>query len=183
MEFIIREISKESPEELASVAKGCMAAVLETIPEFEGNEEKAKESLPNFTFEQMRDMIYADLHDPDKRIIVATVENILAGQALYSVKTDPEGKFYGFCFSRYVLPEYRLNGIASKLLEDALDWFEYKKAEYVIAQTHVANIPLQNLFQRFGFVISEPLSGPWEYFVLRKGLTQEERKISIFTSQ
>jgi hypothetical protein len=43
MQFLTREIYKESDEELALVARRCMNA-LETIPEFEGNEKKAREA-------------------------------------------------------------------------------------------------------------------------------------------
>jgi GNAT superfamily N-acetyltransferase len=145
-----------------------MAAVLETIPEFRGSEEIARTHLPNFTMEAMSGMIRADLYDPAKRIMLAIADERIVGQALYSVKTDEEGRRYGFCFSRYVLPEYRRKGIARKLLADALEWFKEKGASYAIAQTHITNIPLQHLFEREGFTISEPQPGPWQYYELKK---------------
>ncbi len=171
VDIIFREIDKNEPEELRVVTERCMAAVLETIPEFGGQPEKAKERLVNFSQEDISAMIRNDYDDTSKRIMVAVVGDEIAGQALYSVKTDTEGRTYGFCFSRYVVPAYRRMGIASLLLEQALDWFTYQNAEYVLAQTHVTNTPLQRLFTQFGFTISGPFTDAWEYYTLRKELS------------
>jgi ribosomal protein S18 acetylase RimI-like enzyme len=115
-------------------------------------------------------MIRNDFNDTSKRIMVALVGAEIAGQALYSVKTDTEGKTYGFCFSRYVAPAFRRRGIGALLLEDALGWFASQKAEYALAQTHVTNVALQRLFTKFGFTTSGPFTDPWEYYTLRKEL-------------
>jgi ribosomal protein S18 acetylase RimI-like enzyme len=170
MNLTIRPIDPDRASELDLVARRCMDTVLETIPEFEGREDIARSHLSNFTLAQMTDMIRADLTDPAKRIMLAVADDVIAGQALYSVKTDRAGTLYGFCFSRYVLPEYRRNGIAAKLLTDALEWFKREGARYVIAQTHVENIPLQHLFEAQGFTRSDPQPGIWRYYVLTKEL-------------
>jgi ribosomal protein S18 acetylase RimI-like enzyme len=118
----------------------------------------------------MAEMIRNDLSDPAKRIMVAVDANVIVGQALYSIKQDTDGRTYGFCFSRYVIPEQRRRGIASQLLREAIDWFRSSGAEYIIAQTHVSNTPLQQLFTNFGFTISGPFSGAWQYYMLKKEL-------------
>lgn len=169
----IREIDKNNPEELRIVTERCMAAVLETIPEFGGQTQKAKEHLSNFTHEEMAAMIRNDFDDKSKRIMVALVGEEIIGQALYSVKTDTEGKTYGFCFSRYIAPEYRRKGIAELLLGQAIDWFRSQGAEYAVAQTHITNTALQRLFTKFGFTTSGPFAGSWQYYILRKDLKEE----------
>jgi len=110
-------------------------------------------------------------NDTGKGIMVAVVGNEIGGQALYSVKVDAVGNTYGFCFSRYVAPEYRRMGIAALLLEQAIDWFISRGAEYAVAQTHVTNIPLQRLFTKFGFTIAGPFTDSWEYYTLTKDLS------------
>jgi len=171
MNIIIREIDKDDPEELHIVTEWCMAAVLETIPEFNGQPEKAIEQLSNFSHEKIAAMIRNDFDDASKRIMVAVVGNEVAGQALYSVKEDAVGNTYGFCFSRYVAPEYRRMGIGALLLEQAIDWFISEGAEYAVAQTHVTNIALQRLFAKFGFTISGPFTDSWEYYTLTKDIS------------
>lgn len=171
MTAIIREIDKNNPQELRIVTERCMAAVLETIPEFDGKAEIAKQQLSNFSHKHISAMIRNDFDDKSKRIMVALVGEEIVGQALYSVKTDTEGKTYGFCFSRYIAPEYRRKGIAALLLEQAIDWFSSNGADYALAQTHVTNIAMQKLFTKFGFTISGPFTDAWEYYTLRKELS------------
>ncbi|HET9137314.1 MAG TPA: GNAT family N-acetyltransferase, partial [Candidatus Kapabacteria bacterium] len=129
-----------------------------------------RKSLPNFTFDQMQQMIRNDFHDPAKRIVIATIDGVVVGQSLYSVKTDEAGKVYGFCFSRYVKPDFRRKGVARALLADSIKWFQDRNASYILAHTHTGNDKLQSLFKEFGFVLEGPFSNKWEYFTLTKWL-------------
>lgn len=170
MEILIREIDKDSEAELRLVTERCMSAILETIPEFDGDESQAKKSLPNFTVAQIQQMIRNDFDDPLKRIVVATIEGGIVGQSLYSIKKDDTGLVYGFCFSRYVDPDFRRKGVARELLADAIKWFQDRNATYIIAHTHTTNIKLQSLFKEFGFVLDGPFIDKWQYFTLKKTL-------------
>jgi ribosomal protein S18 acetylase RimI-like enzyme len=170
MQLIIREIDKQNDEELRIVTERCMSAVLETIPEFEGSEDLAKNTLSNFSYSQMQDMIRGDFTDATKRIIVAESDGKIVGQALYSIKKDAQGTLFGFCFSRYVDPAYRRSGIATALLNDAMEWFKINKANYISAHTHISNVGLQELFKKFGFKAEGPFIDKWEYFILTKVL-------------
>ncbi len=170
MKYQIREIDKESFKELKLVTERCMETVLETIPEFQGDTTIAKESLSNFSFEQMSNMIQKDFTDPNKRIMVAVAGDELIGHAIYSVKKDDDNVLYGFCYSRYVEPSYRRQGVASMLMENAIEWFRQEKVSYLYAQTHITNIKLQGLFKKFGFVLSGPFKGRWEYYILKKDM-------------
>jgi GNAT superfamily N-acetyltransferase len=133
MEIIVREINKTDPEELALVTRNCMAAVLETIPEFEGRMDLAQNKLPNFSYPEMADMIRNDFTDPRKRLRVAIQDSTIVGQSLYSVKQDATGLSYGFCFSRYVEPNHRRTGVATVLIQDALEWFTQHEVAYIVA--------------------------------------------------
>ena len=163
----IREIDKQSDEELRIVTERCMETILETIPEFEGSQVKAKKILPNFDYVQMSTMIAADFSDPSKRIIFATNTDKLVGQILYSVKTDEEGRNYGSFFSAYVLPEQRRHGMAKALLEDSLHWLDEQNVEYVLAQTHITNEKVLSLVKQFGFSVLGPIQKNWSYYTLR----------------
>ncbi len=172
MPFLIREINKSDSEELAIVTRGCMSAVLESIPEFDNSEELARQILPNFTFEQMSEMIRNDFKSSNHRVSIAIVDDVLAGQSLYSIKEDELGNRYGFCFSRYVDPKYRRRGIAFALLQEQMDWFLDHDISHIIAHTHVSNSPLQNLFLKFGFRKEGPIEGPWKYYLLLKDISE-----------
>jgi L-amino acid N-acyltransferase YncA len=144
-----------------------MSAVLETIPEFNSSELAARESLPNFSFDEMSAMIERDFIDPNKRIIVATQDGEIAGQALYSLKRDENNLAYGFCFSAYVTPPFRRKGLGRTLMNDAMSWFKTNQVSYVLAQTHVTNTAVLELGKQLGFMMEGPHQGAWKYYTLR----------------
>jgi GNAT superfamily N-acetyltransferase len=170
MQYHLRALDSQSPDELHLVTERCMETVLETIPEFEGRIELARAALPNFSHEEMSAMIRSDLYDANKRLMVAVAGNQIVGQALYSVKQDEHGVTYGFCYSRYVHPDHRKQGVATALLRDALAWFTAMSARYAIAHTHVTNVALQRLFLASGFSLDGPFEGRWPYYLLKKQL-------------
>lgn len=168
--YRFREIDYQSSKELDLMTRNCMQTVLETIPEFEGNMEKVRQHFSNFSFEQMRAMIKGNFGHPDHRLLVAIDQKgELVGQAIFSVKQDDEGLQYGFCFSRYVHPDHRRQGIARELLTKAETWWMERAINYAIAQTHVTNIKLQGLFEQFGFEKVKKTDGKaYSYYTLKK---------------
>lgn len=160
MKYIIREIDKSSEEELKIVTERCIETVLETIPEFQNDLSQAQKYLPNLNFVEMSSMIKSDFNDSSKRIMVVQSESKkIIAHSIYSWKMDENSKRYGFCFSRYTSPRFRKHGIASKLLNDAFDWFRGNECEYVVAHTHVTNSKLLGLFKKNGFMKEGPLRG------------------------
>ncbi len=148
-----------------------MATVLETIPEFEGDARRAQEALPNFTFEQMRAMLEGDCRNDAYRIMAAVNEaERVCGYSAYSLKRNPDGKLYGYLFSRGIDPRYRRRGIATRLFEEAELWFRDEGAEYIQAETHITNVALRTLLEKHGFSLSGPFKGLWSYYILRKEL-------------
>lgn len=156
---------------LDEVTRMCMATVLETIPEFGGEARRAREALPNFTFEQMRAMLEKGSADEAQRILAAVDEQGRAcGYSAFLLKRDEKGTRYGYLFSRGVEPGRRRQGIATRLLMEAEAWFRAEGASYVRAETHVGNSALRTLLQKHGFRAEGPFEGAWPYYVLRKEL-------------
>jgi ribosomal protein S18 acetylase RimI-like enzyme len=166
--YRIRDLDPTSESEVDTVTRMCMTTVLDTVPEFEHDEERARRSLPNFTFERMRDMIRADLSRPTHRFLVAIdADGRVVGHSMISRKTTPEGRRFGYFFSRYVEPEHRKKGVAARLLEEALAWFGGYDWDYLLAHTHSSNEPLRRLFERHGFRVAERHDEPWPSLTLR----------------
>lgn len=145
-----------------------MTTVLDAIPEFEHDEERARSALPNFTFGQMREMIRADLSKPTHRFLVATDgSGRIVGHSMISRKVTAGGRRYGYFFSRYVEPPHRRRGVASMLMDEAMAWFDGYDWDYLLAHTHSSNEPLQLLFQGYGFRVVERHEKPWPSLTLR----------------
>ena len=103
--------------------------------------------------------------------IIKNITNEILGHAIFSLKTDDNEKKYGFCFSRYVIPEARKFGVASQLLKEQEVFWKNNHAEYIIAQTHQQNVKLQNLFLKHGYEMTGPKKGNhYSYFELLKSL-------------
>ena len=174
MSYIIRDLDQSDSDEVDLVVNRAMETVLETIPEFEGKKENALKIWSNFTFEQMKSMFVKDFDSRAHRIFVAVDDSTqkVVGHAICSYKTDDVGKTYGFCFSRYIHPDFRRKRLAHKLYNEQELWWRENSAEYVVAQTHETNIKLKNLFVKNGFDVEGPVEGElYNYYVLKKYLT------------
>jgi ribosomal protein S18 acetylase RimI-like enzyme len=169
--YRIRELDANSERELDTVTRMCMNTVLDTIPEFAHDEERARKHLPNFTFEQMREMIRADLHKPTHRFLVAVAEDgRIVGHSMFSRRKTPDGRRFGYFFSRYVEPAHRRKGIGASLMTQALAWFEEDRPDFLVAHTHATNEPLRRLFEQHGFRVVERHDKPWPSLTLRRDL-------------
>jgi ribosomal protein S18 acetylase RimI-like enzyme len=170
MTFVVRQIDRASIDELETATRMCLATVLETIPEFENELANAARALPNFSFEQMRDMIRADLPKPTHRFLVAISEGGIVGHSMVSRKLTPQSEPYGYFFSRYVMPQFRRRGIADALMREALAWFDESEWSFLLAHTHATNAALRSLFEKHGFRVTEERDGVWPSLVLRKDI-------------
>lgn len=164
----IERVDASDDELLAVVTRMCMETVLETIPEFLGQEAIARRHLPNFEFDAMRAMIAESAARPEHRILVATSDGVVVGYSIVSVKRNEAGELYGYLFSRGVAGSYRRQGIATMLLRAAEAWFLEHGIVYAQAETHLTNVPLQTLLMNHGFAVVEQGAGAWPSLVLRK---------------
>ncbi len=143
--------SREAPE-LVWMAEKAIETVLATVPEFEGQAERAVAVFPNLTVPAMTAMFQSAVEDPRFHFLIARDEGAAPiGHSIFSMKTDPAGKTYGSFFTRYVVPQHRREGVATRMLEIAECWLSEGGAEYLTAQTHVTNLALQGLFRSRGY--------------------------------
>ncbi|MDJ0974220.1 MAG: GNAT family N-acetyltransferase [Planctomycetota bacterium] len=169
MTYLVRDLDPDTEHELDTVTRWSMETVLETIPEFSGSEAVARSVLPNFSFDEMRAMFEADLERPSHRFLVVEHDaHGLVGHSMISRKRDAEGLRFGYFFTRFVLPAHRRKGLGSRLLGEALRWFDEEGWDYLLAHTHAANEALQALFARHGFTIVERTEKPWAAVTLRR---------------
>tara|TARA_X000000950_G_C13771636_1_gene601274 strand:+ start:185 stop:721 length:537 start_codon:yes stop_codon:yes gene_type:complete len=176
MEYLIRDIDPKKHKEIDLTVNRAMQTVLETIPEFKGAPENALKVWPNFTFDKMKEMFIKDYSNPDHRtlFLVDTSKDFIIGHAICSIKRDEELNKYGYCFSRYIDPEYRKRGLATKLLKEQEKWYVEKSAKYILAETHENNSKLKGLFEKQGYIIQGPLKGPhYNYFTLKKYINNQ----------
>ena len=171
MEYGIRDIDPTNQQEISLTVRRAMETVLETIPEFKNDPDNALKAWPNFTFEKMKEMFVKDYDNPDHRtfLIVDPEKNFILGHAICSIKEDDALNKYGYCFSRYINPEYRRKGLATKLLKEQEKWYVERKVKYVLAHTHENNTKLKGLFEKHGYTSQGPIKGPfYNYFNLKK---------------
>ena len=119
-------------------------------------------------------MFEKDYESPNHRTFVAinSKNKEVLGHAICSVKIDDSNNRYGFCFSRYVHPDYRRKGIATALLREQEVWWEEMSVKYIVAHTHETNNKLKNLMVNSGFSAEGPLEGDlYKYYVLKKNLS------------
>jgi ribosomal-protein-alanine N-acetyltransferase len=78
---------------------------------------------------------------------------------------EPNGRLLGFLAARQaadeaeilniaVLPDFRRKGVASALLQAALDGFRRSAIARVFLELRESNLPARNLYNRYGFVPS-----------------------------
>jgi ribosomal protein S18 acetylase RimI-like enzyme len=173
IEYTIEQVTASDTERLAVITGMCMMTVLETIPEFGGDENVARQSLPNFTFQQLQEMLERSAASQAHRILAAvTADGRVVGYSIVSLKVDDAGLPYGYLFSRGVRHEHRRQGIASRLLEVAEEWFAGNGVDYLRAETHTGNVALRSLLEQHGFAVTATEAGAWPYHVLQKSLSR-----------
>lgn len=170
--FTIRPLDPTSDSEVRSIVAFSLMTVWETTPELRVD----LRTVPGFSFEEIEKHTRQSARDPNHRYLVALDQDgALCGHTIFYLTHDADDVRYGYCFTRYVLPIHRRHGLASRFLTQALDWFGEHGARHAIANSHVNNLPLRNLFERFGFKVVDRLEGRWPTLVLRREL--EARKV------
>ena len=163
--YKLRDLDQGNEAEFDRIVEFCLETIRETLPEIREN----PESLPNNDFPSMKSMLRLSFGNPEKRFVVIEDENgNIVGHSIFKIDSNDTGERFGYLFTRYVLPEHRKKGLGSKLLEEALQWFDKVGMDRVDAATHINNLPLQGLLQKYGFKIVEQKQGRWPFYVLSK---------------
>jgi len=165
--YQVRELYDDE-QEIDWVTRACMRTVLETIPEMNGSEATARETLSNFSFEDMRAMIAADLDKSTHLLlVVADEDDQPVGHAMVSQKMTPKKTKFGLFFSAYVAPDHRRRGVAHLLLDAIIEWFEDYRWSFLLAHTHQTNAGALHLLKTYGFKVTEEHDSPWPHFTMR----------------
>ena len=171
--YVLRELYDDDAE-IDWVTRACMRTVLETIPEMNGSEATARETLSNFSFEQMRAMIADDLDKSTHLLlVVADADDQPVAHAMVSQKMTPKKTKFGLFFNSYVLPEHRRKGVATMLMDGIVEWFDDYRWAFLLAHTHQRNAGAQRLLSTYGFQVTEEHDTPWPHYTMRcdrKGL-------------
>lgn len=164
--YALRAMRHEQPGELALVVSRSLRTVLETIPEFGGDEARAREVIRNFSHEEMHAMYLRDQERPaTHRFVVAhTEQGDVVGHSVYFLR-EPE---VGYLFTLYVEPAHRRLSLGKALLAEAVSWLERHGAARVIAHTHATNVSLQALAASLDFRIIERKDEPWPHVTLER---------------
>lgn len=171
MKIHLREVDRHNPNEVDLIVGRCMETILEMVPEFNNDPMLAREVIEDFTFSQMKERIMGATHDPHHKIVVASdLDGEMLGHSIFSIKKDADNFTYGSFFTRYIAPEHRRMGLASRMLQEAEEWMKQMGAQYFLAQTHVKNYKLQNLFRKHGYRVTGPKMARWPYYELRKDI-------------
>lgn len=165
----IRPLRADRKQEIDAIVRMSMQTVLDTVPEFGGEPERAREHFSNFTYAQMREMYERDQNRPQThRFLVAEdASGKLVGHSIFFKRVPDDEPSWGYLFTRYITPEYRRQGIGSALLQQAMTWFDEQGVAYVMAHTHATNEALQGLLLKHHFQVVERKESPWPTLTLK----------------
>ncbi len=164
--FTIRPLDPSSERELNHLCVFSMMTLWESRPELRVD----PASIKDFGFESHRKLYIAGATQPNAKCLIALdSEAKIVGHSVVVVRHQ-DSEPYGYFWSRYVLPQYRRQGLARTFLQEALAWFQSQGAAWAEVHIHVENTSLRKLFESEGFAVADRRTDKWTYLVLRKPL-------------
>ena len=165
--YTLRPLNPDSEREMNSVIIFSMMTLWESRPELRINPSQ----IPDFGFESTQKMYRAGLKNPNQRYLIALDGDAqIVGHSIIGLRTGEGDDRYGYFWSRYVLPQHRRKGLASRFMDEALTWFREKGVQRAEVHVHLSNEGLRRVFERKGFRPIDRRTGRWEYVVLSKKL-------------
>ena len=165
--YTLRPLNPDSEREMNTVAVFSMMTLWESRPELRIDPDQ----IPDFGFEASKKINKAGLRNPNQRYLIALDGDAqIVGHSIIGLRTGEGDDRYGYFWSRYVLPEHRRQGIASRFMDEALSWFKEKGVKRAEVHIHLSNQALRKVFVRMGFRPIDRRTGRWEYVVLSKKL-------------
>ena len=165
--YTLRPLNPESEREMNTVVIFSMMTLWESRPELRID----PALIPDFGFQSTERMLRAGINNPGQRYLIAVDGDAnIVGHSIISLRTGEEGERYGYFWSRYVHPAHRRRGLASRFMDEALQWFQDKGAKRAEVHIHLGNQALRRVFERKGFRPIDRRTGHWEYVVMSKKL-------------
>ena len=166
--YEIRAMDPKSSREVETVTCFAVMTIWESRPELLVDPRKS----PGYSWEQTNKRLVAGLRNADNRYLVATDgDGHLVGSSISVIRHAEDGRPFGYFWSRYILPRARRQGLATRFLVDAENWFRSKRAAYAEVHIHTENQGLRGLFQKRGYKVADRgRDAIWSWIVLRKDL-------------
>ena len=165
--FTIRPFDPASERELNHLCVFSTMTLWESRPELRVD----PDSIADFGFEAHRKLYLAGADQPNTKSLIALDKDAkIVGHSVVVLR-HKEGQPYGYFWSRYVLPQYRRQGLARTFLKEALSWFQSQGASWAEVHIHVENGALRGMFESEGFSVIDRRTDRWTYLVLRKDLS------------
>ena len=129
-------------------------------------------TAPGYGWSETQARYRAGVRSDGQRYLVALdPDGNLVGHSIVVLRTDADGRRFGYFWSRYVLPAHRRNGLATRFLSDAMAWFASQNARYAEVHIHTENKALRAMFEGKGFaVVDRGRDDTWSWLVLRRDL-------------
>ena len=166
--YEVRAVDPKSEPELEALTCFSVMTIWESRPELRVDPRKA----PAYSWGGTYTRLKAGLRSTDNRYLVAVDrDGHFVGSSIVVLRTDDQGKRFGYYWSRYVLPRARRQGLATRFLVDAENWFRGKGATLAEVHIHTENHALRAVYEKRGYkVTNRGRDDVWSWVVLRKDL-------------
>lgn len=148
-DFRIREINRESEEEISLVVAGMRQTMIERMGEERGT--------AIYSMDWLKDRLLWHLDPQQTTAKVWVLEDAAAqvvAHAIARVERDEEAKAYGYFSTVFVAPEVRNRGLAKILLSQVESWFKDLNMPKIVYNTAANHEQLIRLFGRHGYTIT-----------------------------
>lgn len=89
--------------------------------------------------------------DPDQRVVVGTIDDVVVGYAVVRVETLRNGAILGVVTDVYTEPGARDVGVGEAMIGAVIDWCEHRGCVGIDALALPGNRNTKNFFETFGF--------------------------------
>lgn len=134
--------------DLDRVAELATSAVAELAAEKGGAMWRRREARP----EPVRDGLAAALCDPDQRLVVGCIDDVVVGYGAVRVERLRDGGRLGVVDDLYVEPGARGIGVGEAMMDDLIAWCEAAGCDGVDSLALPGTRATKNFFERFGLV-------------------------------
>lgn len=166
----IRPINAASEFEVDLVASRMRQTLIEVLGQEKGT------ALYSLDWLKQRVLFHLDSEKSTGQVFVSENQNgVLTGHFIARIERDDSGKEIGFGSTIYVDPEFRKQGIATKLLFVGESWMLKHSVTEAVYYTADTNSKLIDLFCSQGYEITERRS---EMVKLRKCLRQAPESLT-----
>jgi len=135
------------PDDVARIAELNRAVIEELAPMRGGAVWKAREARPEPIEEGLAEL----LDDPDVRVVVATIDEVVVGYAVVRLEHLADGSVLGVIDDIFVEEDARQVGLGELMINDLMAWCEERKCIGMDAMALPGHRATKNFFEESGF--------------------------------